>query len=700
MASFDAEMRENLLQCCALDWSRISPAIFGALFQSVMDPKLRRNLGAHYTSEKNILKLIKPLFLDELKAEFGQIKTKPKLLFEFHQRLAKLKFLDPACGCGNFLVIAYRELRLLELEVIRALYGKAKSTSIDVAELNIQCDVDQFYGIEIEEFPAQIAQTALWLMDHQMNMQVSEEFGSYFVRLPLKKSAKIVHGNALRLDWREVVKPEELSYILGNPPFLGKNFRNAAQNADMDNLFKGFSNYKCLDFVCCWFYKAAEFMAKNPELRNTIKTALVSTNSITMGEQVAPLWQPLLNMGVDILFAHSTFAWESEAKGKAAVHVVIVGFQINQNVDGAIPFMVRQAHHERSGGAIVSGQMMTGANVGQNQENTARPEPVEGRTAKPQERRLYFYPNIKSEPEEKIVSQISPYLIDAPPMILDLRNRPLCNVPPMKKGNQPTDGGNLLLTPEDKAELIRKEPQAERWLRPLLGAEEFINGLERWCLWLVNIKPHELKAMPEVMKRVAAVKEMRLQSSDPGTREMANLPTQFRECHEYNTYILVPSVSSERREYIPMGLFDGHTISTNLNLIIPNASLYEFGILESRMQMAWMRTVAGRLKSDYRYSAKLVYNNFPWPDKISDRQRQMIEAAAQAVLAARALYPDSSLADLYDPLTMPPDLVKAHHKLDATVDSAYSKKKFTGDSDRVAFLFGLYQQLLIRPLTV
>ncbi len=516
MASFDREMRDMLLECCALDWSRISPAIFGALFQSVMDQQLRRNLGAHYTGEKNILKLIRPLFLDELWTEFERFKSQPKKLYEFHQKLAKLKFFDPACGCGNFLVIAYRELRLLELEILRVLYGKSGNLSLDVAEINILCDVDQFYGIEIEEFPAQIAQTALWLMDHQMNMLISEEFGNYFVRLPLKKSATIVHGNALRIDWREVVKPEELSYILGNPPFLGKNFRNNAQNDDMDIVFKGVKNYKTLDFVAAWYRKAADFMVDNP----MIKAAFVSTNSITQGEQVGVLWADLFKRGVVIHFAHRTFQWSSEAKGKAAVHCVIIGFALHNTVD----------------------------------------------------KRIFDYETIKGEPQKINANNINPYLIDTQTVIIESRAKPLCDVPSMKKGNQPTDGGNLLLSPEEKVEILLKEPQVERWLRPLVGAEEFINGKERWCLWLIGIEPHELKAMPEVLKRVAAVKEMRLLSSDCGTRELASRPTQFRESHEYKSYVLVPSVSSERREYIPMGLFDGYTISTNLNLIIPDYS--------------------------------------------------------------------------------------------------------------------------------
>lgn len=638
MASFDTEMRENLLQCCALDWSRISPAIFGALFQSVMDQKLRRNLGAHYTSEKNILKLIKPLFLDELRAEFERIKTKPKLLYEFHQKLAKLKFLDPACGCGNFLVIAYRELRLLELEVIRALYGKAQTASIDVAELNILCDVDQFYGIEIEEFPAQIAQTALWLMDHQMNMRVSEEFGSYFVRLPLKKSAKIVHGNALRLDWCDVVKPEALSYILGNPPFLGKTYQNADQKNDMELVFADLPRAGLLDFVTAWYRKAADYMVEN----KTIKTAFVSTNSIVQGEQVSALWPDLLKRGVKIHFAHRTFQWSNEARGKAAVHCVIIGFVL----------------HDAT------------------------------------EKRVFDYETLRAEPHEIIAKNINPYLVDAFDIVVFPRTKPLSPVPEMVNGSKPTDGGNLLLSDSEKEKLLKVEPAAASWIRPFSMGEEFISGEERWCLWLKDCPPNMLRQMPAVMERVEAVKKMRSLSTKAPTRELANLPTLFAEIRQpSNTYLALPRVSSERRQYIPIGFLPESHIAGDKLQTIPNAKIYHFGILSSAMHMAWMRTTTGRLKSDYQYSGLIVYNNFPWPDTITDKQHQTIETAAQAVLDARAKFPDSSLADLYDPLTMPPMLVKAHHKLDAAVDAAYSKKKFSGDSDRVAFLFELYQQL-------
>ncbi len=636
-AAFDACMRQLLLDCCALDWSRISPAIFGSLFQSVMDTTLRRNLGAHYTSEKNILKLIKPLFLDELRTEFERIKSNKKRLEEFHQRLARLKFLDPACGCGNFLVIAYRELRLLELDILRALdKGEA---SLDVAQFNILCDVDQFFGIEIEEFPAQIAQTALWLMDHQMNLRVSEEFGRYFVRLPLQKSATIVHGNALRTDWREIVKPEVLSYILGNPPFGGSKFLLDSQRADIDSVFHDISSAGLLDFVSAWYRKAADYMADNPK----IKAAFVSTNSITQGEQVSVLWSDMLKRGVNIHFAHRTFQWSSEARGKAAVHCVIIGFALHD---------------------------------------------VE-------EKRVFDYEKPQAEPHEIKVSRINPYLLDAPDILVNARSTPLCGSPIMINGSIPADGGNLILSPDEKANLLAKEPQAQQWIRPFIGADDFINRLERYCLWLADCQPDQLRQMPLVVQRVEAVRNMRLASQKAATQEKAKTASLFTEIRQpiNGNYLAFPRTSSENRAYIPIGFLPSKTIAANDIQMIPEAGIYEFGILTSSMHMAWVRVTAGRLNSDYRYSAKLTYNTFPWPLTLNDKQKQAIENAAQAVLKARAQFPNASLADLYDCLTMPLALTKAHRKLDAAVDAAYAKRKFTGDSDRVAFLFELYQQI-------
>ena len=635
-AAFDSCMRQLLLDCCALDWSRISPAIFGSLFQSVMDTTLRRNLGAHYTSEKNILKLIKPLFLDELRAEFERIKTNRKRLEEFHQHLAQLQFLDPACGCGNFLVIAYRELRLLELDILRALDNG--TASLDVAQFQILCDVDQFFGIEIEEFPAQIAQTALWLMDHQMNLRVSEEFGKYFVRLPLRKSATIIHGNALQQDWREIVKPEALSYILGNPPFGGKQYQSAEQKTDMAAIFTDVPSARVLDFVAAWYRKAADYMAEN----SVIKAAFVSTNSITQGEQVGVLWPDLFKRGVRIHFAHRTFQWSSEARGKAAVHCVIIGFALHDT----------------------------------------------------EEKRIFDYETPQAEAHEIKAKNINPYLVDAPDTFLPNRTSSISGAPEITFGNMPNDGGFLLLTDDKKKDLLKIEPLAQKFVFPFFSAKEFLNDEKRWCLWLVGITPQELRDLPEIKVRVANIKKLRESSDRRTTRELAKFPTQFGEIRQPESdYLIIPRVSSENRSYIPLGFLKKSDIVADSCLAVRNAKLFHFGVLSSTMHMAWTRTVCGRLKSDYRYSAGIVYNNFPWPQTQTDKQKQAIENAAQAVLDARAKFPNASLADLYDPLTMPVALTKAHQQLDIAVDRAYANRKFTGDSDRVAFLFDLYQQI-------
>jgi hypothetical protein len=499
--------------------------------------------------------------------------------------------------------------------------------------------VDQFYGIEIEEFPAQIAQTALWLMDHQMNLRVSEEFGKYFVRLPLHKSATIIHGNALRTDWREIVKPEALSYILGNPPFGGSKFLLGRQRADMQSVFHDIPSAGLLDFVSAWYRKTADYMAENPK----IKAAFVSTNSITQGEQVSVLWSDLLRRGVKIHFAHRTFQWSSEARGKAAVHCVIIGFALHDT------------------------------------EN----------------KRIFDYENPQAEPHEIKVSRINPYLLDAPDILVQARSAPLGSNPIMINGSIPADGGNLILTPDEKLNLLAKEPQAEQWIRPFIGADEFINGLERYCLWLADCTPDQLRQMPLILQRVEAVRSMRLASQKTATQEKAKSASLFTENRQPKSgnYLAFPRTSSENRAYIPIGFMPASTIAANDIQMVPEAGIYEFGILTSAMHMAWTRITCGRLKSDYRYSAKLTYNTFPWPQTPTDKQKQAIENAAQAVLDARAQFPTATLADLYDPLTMPVALIKAHQKLDAAVDAAYAKRKFTGDSDRVAFLFELYQQI-------
>jgi len=633
-AGFDRAMRQALLDCCGLDWSRISPAIFGSLFQSIMDKQARRNLGAHYTSEANIQKLIGPLFLDDLRREFERIKHNRNRLSDFHKRLRQLTFLDPACGCGNFLVIAYRELRLLELEVLRA-SRDPRQQLLSVQSL-IQVDVDQFYGIEIGEFPAQIAQVALWLMDHQMNLLVSEEFGLYFARIPLRTSANIVCANALQLDWNEVVPAERLSYILGNPPFVGSKFLDDGQRADVAAVFTGVKNSGVLDFVAAWYVKAARLM------RGTaIRCAFVSTNSICQGEQVGVLWGWMLAQGMYLFFAHRTFQWSNEARGKAAVHCVIVGFAAEDI----------------------------------------------------QPKYLFEYEHIKGEPLRVQARRINPYLVDAADVLISKRGKPISKVPIMKFGNQPIDGGGFILTLEEKEELLATSPESAKYIRPFFGSVEFLNNIKRYCLWLKDANPAELKQIPTILRRIQSVRNFRLASDRKATRELAECPTQFAfVSHEETTFLIVPSVSSERRQFIPIGFMPPEVIASNLCLIVPHAQLYDFALLSSTMHNAWMRTVAGRLKSDYRYSAGIVYNNFPWPEAPTDQQREAIEAAARAVLDTRGQFPGASLADLYDPLTMPPVLLRAHQTLNRAVDAAYGRRDFASEAERVAFLFDLYQR--------
>ena len=617
MAEFDAKMRQTLIDCMNFDWNKISPAIFGAMFQGVMDKNQRRELGAHYTSEENILKLINPLFMDDLWKEFDRVKTDPVALDRFHDKIAKLKFLDPACGCGNFLIITYRELRTLELEIL-----KMKSTdqfTIDITPM-LKVSVEQFYGIEYEDFPCQIATVGMWLIDHQMNLRVSEQFGQYYARLPLTQSATIVHGNALRIDWADIVPRRELSYILGNPPFVGKKEQALSQKEDMQDIFgdkfKGVGN---LDYVTAWYKKAADYTrAAN------VKCAFVSTNSITQGEQVALLWKPLIEQGIYINFGIPTFKWSNEAKGKAAVHCVIVGFSYQ-----------------------------------------------------------------KTEPN------INPYLTEAPTVFIESRNTPICDVPEIVTGNQATDGGYFYFDQDEYDDFIVREPMAKTYIRRAFGGEDFIKNKSRYCLWLVDVSPNTLKQMPHVLERVEKVREFRLASTKEATRQWADMPTKFTENRQPNTdFIVIPKVSSENRRYIPIGFLTPDVICNNTLKIIPNATLYHFGILSSNVHNSWMRTVGGRMKSDYQYSNTLVYNNFPWCDA-TDEQKSAIEKLAQSVLDARALYPDSSLADLYDPLTMPPELLKAHRALDSAVMKLYGfSVKDTSEAQCVAKLMERYRKLV------
>jgi hypothetical protein len=631
-ASFDSKMRQALLECSYIDWSKISPAIFGSMFQSVMNPKERRNLGAHYTSETNILKLIKPLFLDELWKEFEIIKDNKNKLPEFHKKLSTLKFLDPACGCGNFLVITYRELRLLEFEVLKSL-NKSGQTFLDVSQI-LWIDVDQFSGIEYEEFPARIAEVAMWLIDHQMNMLVSSEFGQYFVRLPLKKSAKIVHADALETDWENVVSKNELSFIIGNPPFIGSNIMKQNQRDQIVKQFDNAAGGGTLDYVTGWYIKAAKYIQGTK-----IKVGFVSTNSIVQGEQTNLLWGLLQNKYcIKIHFAHRTFKWNNEAKGNAAVYCVIVGFANYDTIDKSI----------------------------------------------------FEYEDIKGEAHEIKAKNINAYLIDAKDILVEKKTKPICNVPNIIKGNYYAKSEGLIIEEEDLNYLETNEPNVKKWIKLLIGADEFINNKKRYCLWLVDCPPEELRKMPLVMERVNRVREDRLKSTDKGMQNLA--PTRFRETNNPEKCLVIPVVSSERRKYIPMGFIDKNTISTNGNLIMPNAGLYHFGILMSTMHITWVKNICGRLKSDYRYSKDIVYNNYSWLENPNEKTIKSIEEKAHKVLDVRLQFPNSSLADLYDPLTMPPSLTKAHNELDKAVDLAYRPQAFTSEANRMVFLFDLYEK--------
>lgn len=647
-AVFTRDMRNALISSTRFDWSRISPAVFGALFQAVMEPKERRQKGAHYTSERDIMKTIGPLFLDELKESLEKVgNSKPKLR-AFMERLRAIRLLDPACGCGNFLVIAYRELRLLELEALKRLHKKESNDTYTQLRLDASTmssvDVDQLYGIEIEEWPARIAEVAIWLMDHQMNQRLSEAFGLYYVRLPLVKSPHIFHRNSLRIDWNEVLPANECSFIIGNPPFVGAKYQSREQKDDMQSVTAGFTNTGLLDYVCGWYFKAASYIKGT-----NAGVAFVSTNSISQGEQVGVLWQNIFDRyAIQIQFAHRTFVWKSEAKGTAHVHVVIIGFR-------------------------------------------------NGDVAK---KTLFDYQTVDGEPTSTVVKNINPYLIEGPSICVTNRTSSICDSPEIGIGNKPIDDGNYLFTADEMVAFVAKEPTAKKHFRPWIGSREFLNGDHRWCLWVGDLEPSQLRSMPSVMDRIEKVRKFRLSSKSAPTIAIASKPTRFHvENMPSSNYLIVPKVSSERRLYIPIGFADPNVIASDLVFIIPHATLYHFGVIMSSMHMAWVRTVCGRLKSDYRYSAKLVYNNYPWPQSPTDKQRGNVEAAAQTVLDARRLYPNSTLADLYDPLSIPAELTKAHNKLDRAVEKCYRSKPFTSERSRVEFLFELYQQLT-QPLIV
>ncbi len=640
---FTEELKTLLLENASEDfnWSDISPTIFGAVFESTLNPETRRSGGMHYTSIENIHKLIDPLFLDGLKAEFAEIKeitvdrTRKAKLESFQMKLAGLKFLDPACGSGNFLTETYISLRRLENETLSLLHRG--QIMLDVGD-PIQVSIGQFYGIEINDFAVTVAKTALWIAESQMMKETEDVVHMSLDFLPLKSYANITEGNALQVDWASVVPKHELNYIMGNPPFVGYSLQSKAQKNDILSVYvdekgKPYKTAGKIDYVSGWYFKAAQLMQGT-----AVRTAFVSTNSITQGEQVAGVWKPLYErFGIHIDFAHRTFRWDSEASIKAHVHCVIVGFS-----------------------------------------NEPNPAP----------KRIYTTERYQE------VENINPYLLDAPNVFIDSRTNSICNVPQMVYGNKPTDGGFLFLSPEERDELLKREPGTEKFIRQIYGATEYINNKARYCLWLVGASPSELRKSPFIMERVEQVRQFRLNSTKAATQRSADTPTLFQEIrHPDSEYIIIPRHSSETRRYIPFGFVQPQIVVNDAVQIIPDAKIYHFGIMMSNVHMAWTRAVCGRIKSDYRYSKDVVYNNFPWPTP-TDTQKTKIEQTAQAILDARARYPESSLADLYDELTMPPELRKAHQDNDRAVMQAYgfSVRDMT-ESKCVAELMKMYQRL-------
>ena len=648
--SFNSAMRGALLDACHFDWSNISPAIFGALFQSVMAPEERRAQGAHYTTEKNILKVIGPLFLDDLRAKFNRLRARKDKrrrgeLTAFQKRLGGMKFFDPACGCGNFLIIAYRELRELEIDLIRELRlgrGDEAQRMLDATDLS-QITVDQFYGIEIGEFPVRIAETALWMMDHIMNNRLSLAFGRSYVRIPLEGSPHILNADALETDWTALLPPEECSYVFGNPPFPGAKFQSEEQRAQVRRIAALGKTGGTLDYVTAWFIKAGEYVQTG-----RARIGFVATNSITQGEQVAQLWPILFTRAnLEIAFAHRTFAWGSDARGKAHVHVVIIGLDDLENTQA--------------------------------------------------DKRLFSYPDINGEPEETLHAALSPYLFDAGGLAdlhLTVReeSRPINGMAHLKTGVQMIDDGILTFSEQDKDEFLYKEPGAAQFFRRYIGGDEYINGFHRWILYLRDANPAHLKKLPLVKELVSKVRRYRSSSQRASTRRMADYPTQVGVDERLDQdYLVIPNTSSERREYVPIGWLGPEVIANQKLRILPDATLADFSLLTSAMHMAWMRTVTGRMKSDYMYSIGVVYNTFPLPPGSSDLSK--LEPLAQAVLDARAAHPDATLADLYDPDLMPPNLRRAHQSLDRAVDRLYRSKSFSSEHDRVEHLFMLYEKM-------
>lgn len=639
--NFNEETLDILLNkaSAGFDWSQISPTIFGALFESTLNPETRRSGGMHFTSIENIHKVIDPLFLDELREEYSEIKqtksikTRNQKFDAFQDKLKDITFFDPACGSGNFLTETYLSLRRLENELLAE---KQQNGQISFDTEIIKVSIGQFYGIEINDFAVTVAKTSLWIAESQMMKETEEIVNANLDFLPLKSYANIVEGNALRMDWESVVPKEKLDYIMGNPPFVGYSLQSKEQKADILSVYvdekgKPYKTAGKIDYVAGWYFKAAELISNQK-----IKCAFVSTNSITQGEQVAGIWKPLMDrFRIHIDFAHRTFRWDSESTQKAHVHCVIVGFSVA--------------------------------------ENTA-------------DRRLF------DNGIEKAVKNINAFLVEAPNVFIESRSTPICDVPKMTTGNRPADGGHLIIEADDYDDFIKREPNAVKYIKKLTGAAEYINNKDRYCLWLVGVSPAELRKMPEVMKRVEACRQDRLNGA-PDRQKLADTPTIFRETFNPDSYIIVPRVSSENRRYIPLGFLNDTVVPTDSAVIIPEATLYHFGVLTSNFHMAWMRAVAGRLKSDYRYSKDIVYNNFPWCNP-TDEQKAKIEQTAQAILDARAKYPDCSLADLYDELTMPPELRKAHQENDKAVMQAYGFAKDITESEIVAELFKMYERLV------
>tara|TARA_Y100001972_G_scaffold65049_1_gene79301 strand:- start:5420 stop:8164 length:2745 start_codon:yes stop_codon:yes gene_type:complete len=637
---FGRKARRILLDCGSLDWSEINPDIFGSMFQAVIDEEQRGNLGQHYTSVSNIMKVIQPLFLDKLYAELEKSRRNENRLKALLVRLQNLRIGDFACGSGNFLIIAYKELRKLEMEVINALNVVSGQAEMYYSGIRLS----QFYGIEVDDFAHEIAILSLWLAEHQMNIVFKAQFGFAEATLPLRDSGNIVCGNALRLDWKEVCPPVDANgnpcevYICGNPPFLGTTERSAEQSADIKHVFAGFKSTGYLDLVSAWFWKGAQYITGN-----TAKCALVSTNSICQGDQTSLLWPPIFDLGIAIDFCYQTFTWSNNAKNKAAVHVVVVGLK-NSNDTSSKPRIFSVAQDR-----VLSSE----------------------------------------------VDNISPYLVPGPNLAVYPRTKPVGPVAKMVKGNQATDGGYLYIAHEERDSFIAKYPQYAHWIRKILGAKEFINGGERWCFWLADIPLDEAMDVPEVALRCEKIRALRVKAGHAAALKGAERPHTFLQIAQPKSghYLLVPSVSSERRQYVPMGFLSVDIISSNLNMMVPNATPYEFGILTSEMHNDWMRAVAGRLESRYRYSATLVYNTFPWPE-VNEQQRKQIEALAEEILLIREDYPDKSLADLYDPDKMPEPLREAHKTLDQAVERLYRAKPFRDASERLEHLFALYEKLV------